>query len=298
VFYPDPHVKRGFTPNFKALQPDNPQATPKLEFRYGEVTVWAGYNFEGKSQMTKQVQLDAITQDERVLVLDLEQHPKITLGRMVRSITAQAFPAQAYIEKSLHWITDKIWLYDTSLNGVVTLDKLIELFTYAAKRFGITQFFLDSLMKLEDVPEDDINAQKKAINVMCEFARVHDTHVHVVAHFKKPSGFNRSLDIMNPPDRYEISGSGKFSDAAFNVILVHRNRFKEDVLSGKREPPEGHTVDYYRDKPDAMMNVDKQKNGESWSGFVKLWWDQESQQVLIAYGDKPRVYLKHHEKFK
>lgn len=304
VFYPDPHVKRGFIPRFRYLQPSNPQEQPKLEFRYGEVSVWAGYNGEGKSQIAKIMQLDAITQDERVMVLDLEQHPKITLHRLVRSITAQQHPSPQYIEKALHWITDKIWLYDTTLNGVVTLERLSELFTYAAKRYGITQFFLDSLMKLEDVPEDDINAQKKAINVLCEIARVQNVHIHIVAHFKKPAAFSRSIDITNPPDRFEISGSGKISDAAFNVILVHRNRFKEDILSGKREIPTDssgrplHTREYYENQPDCIMNVDKQKNGESWSGYVKLWWDQLAQQFLNEKNEKPKVYLKFQEKFK
>jgi hypothetical protein len=52
-------------------------------------------------------------------------------------------------------------------------------------------------------------------------------HVHLVAHSKKPGDRRGEREI---PRRYDIMGSSYISNLAFNVIVVWRNRAKQDRL--------------------------------------------------------------------
>jgi len=286
-FYPDRHSPKGFHPRFHKLLGTGAEDPPKIEFRAGEVTLYGGYNFEGKSQLVKQMMLDAILQNEKVAFVDLEQKPSVTLYRLVKSATASPFPEHGYIQKVIEHFDDKIWVADHQ--GTLTLQEIQDIFGYAVKRFGVKHVFIDSLMCIKDVPSDGYDAQRMAMNIFRGFAQTYDCHVHVVAHFRKPQFQTRNTFVI--PDRYEISGAGDISNLAFNVIIMVRNFPKEKILAEEMDLPKETTIEKIKAQPDAVMRIDKQKNGTNWSGNIGLFWHSESMQYLDNADKNPYIYV-------
>ena len=60
------------------------QAREAFAFRPGEVTLWAGQNGHGKTQIVSQVVLSLMGQEEKVVVGSFEMKPGTTLAMMCR----------------------------------------------------------------------------------------------------------------------------------------------------------------------------------------------------------------------
>lgn len=227
-----------------------------FEFRKGELTVWTGYNGHGKSLMLSQVMLGLVKQGERFCVFSGEMAPVRQLKRMVKQATGLDRPTIQFIDEVGRWVQDRIWLFD--LVGSATVDRLLQVFQYANRRYGIAHFVIDSLM-MTDVPEDgpgSMSAQKDAIRKLCDFAKRHGVHMHLVAHPRK------GIDESKGPGKMDVAGSSKITDGADNVFTVWSAR--KDEASDDNDP----------DKPDAKLELHKQRNGEvqhftQWLYFVK-----------------------------
>ena len=219
-----------------------------FEFRGGELTVWTGINGHGKSLMLGQVLIGLIHQGERVCVFSGEMVPAAQAKRFVRQCTGLARPTPQYIDAVGEWLRDRMWLFNVS--GSATIDRLLEVFRYAARRYGVSQVVIDSLM-MTDVPEDGpgaFTAQKIAVQRLAGFAKQHRCHVHLVAHPRK------GRDEREAPGKLDVAGSGKITDGADNVFSVWSAR-KDD------SQPEDKGDDG-RPKPDALLELQKQRNGD------------------------------------
>lgn len=261
-----------------------------IQFRPGEVTCWGGANGNGKSLVTGQVGLSLCAQDEKVGLASFEMKPIKSLERMGRQWSGQnpmdpAFAgspeAQAALEDLYEqfrdWTDNRLWLYDQQ--GTVTANQVAAVVRYCAKEKGITQFFVDSLMKCVQ-GEDDYNGQKSFVDELTCIARDYSMHIHLVHHIKKPPTEDHK------PNKYDYKGSGAITDQVDNVISVWRNKAKE------RKAEEGKAVD---DKePDALLICDKQRNGD-WEGSIGLWYDRASQQFVGGPYDGPLVMCRHPE---
>ena len=230
-----------------------------FEFRPGEMTVWTGYNGHGKSLLLSQVLLGLMQQDQRVVVFSGEMTPERQLKRMVKQATGLDRPTPAYIDAVGAWITDRLWLFNVV--GSSGLDRLLQVFTYANKRYGATQFVIDSLM-MTDVPEDgpgSMTAQKDAMRKMCDFGKRQGCHLHLVAHPRK------GRDESGAPGKLDVAGSSKITDGADNVFTVWSARRDESV-----------PVD--ADEPDARLELQKQRNGDAQHYKAALWFCKDAQQ--------------------
>lgn len=257
------------------------EKTHKLvQFRPGEVTLWAGVNGQGKSMMTGLCAMSLCTQGERVCVASFEMKPKRTIERMARQWSGenphsewaqQAAALDSFrdlYEQFRDWCRN-LWLYDQQ--GTVNSEKLVAVLKYAANELSITHFFIDSLMKcVRD--EDDYNAQKALVDELTAIARDTGMHIHLVHHIRKLSSEDQE------PDKHDVKGSGAITDQVDNVLLVWRNKRKENEIAA------GKTVS--ADTPDARLICAKQRNGE-WEGRIALWYHRESQQYLASPGDQP-----------
>ena len=135
------------------------------------------------------------------------------------------------------------------------------MFGYANKRYGATQFVIDSLM-MTDVPEDgpgSMTAQKDAMRKMCDFGKRNGCHVHLVAHPRK------GRDESGAPGKLDVAGSSKITDGADNVFTVWSARRDE------AEPASG-------DEPDARLELQKQRNGDIQHYKTALWFCHGAQQ--------------------
>jgi len=249
-----------------------------FDFRPGEFTIWAGQNGHGKSLVTGQVAMSFITQGETVCIASFEMKPVGTLQRMARMYSgmnpfAPEFQSneghesidQIYDEFS-DWTDGKLWLYDQT--GSIETDRVIGMVRYCAKELKIKQIFVDNLAKcIKD--EDDYNAQKNFIDQMASIAKDHNCHIHIVHHLKKPP------KETDRPDKSDVKGSGSIVDQPDNLMLVWRNKAKEeDRKTGINKKTE---------EPDQFIFCRKQRNFEG-SGegepTIALWFHADSSLFL------------------
>lgn len=233
-----------------------------FEFRPGELSVWTGYNGHGKSLLLAQVLLGLMAQGERVVVFSGEMTPERQLKRMVKQVTGLDRPTPDFIDAVGEWFTDKLWLFN--LVGSATIDRLLQVFLYANKRYGNRHFVIDSLM-MTDVPEDGpgaMTAQKEAVRKMCDFARKNGIHLHLVAHPRK------GKDETGAPGKLDVAGSSKITDGADNVFTVWSARRDENTEA--------------TDEPDAKLELQKQRNGEIQHFKLSLWFVKSAQQFSTS----------------
>ncbi|MFK0377833.1 toprim domain-containing protein [Pandoraea sp. NPDC090278] len=229
-----------------------------FELRPGEVTVWTGYNGHGKSLLLNQVLVGLMFQGERVCVFSGEMKPDRQGQRVAKQLGGLKRPTLEYLDHMAAWLGDRMWLFD--LLGTASIDRLISVFTYGFKRYGIRQFVIDSLM-MTDVLEDGhgaMSSQKEAMRKITAFARQMGVHVHLVAHPRKGQDEKRS------PGKMDVSGSSKITDAADNVFAVWSAQKEADDLS--------------TDQPDATLTLWKQRNGDMQHRSLWLFFNREAQQ--------------------
>ena len=235
-----------------------------FEFRPGELSVWTGYNGHGKSLMLSQVLLGLMAQGERVTVFSGEMTPERQLKRVVKQATGLDRPTMKYIDAVGEWVTDKLWFFNVV--GSAGIDRLLQVFLYANKRYGMRHFVIDSLM-MTDVPEDgpgSMTAQKEAVRKLCDFARRNGCHLHLVAHPRK------GADETKGPGKLDVAGSSKITDGADNVFTVWSARRDEN------DP------DIDPDKPDARLELQKQRNGDTQHYTQHLWFCKSAQQFATS----------------
>ena len=238
--------------------------TASFEFRHGEVTVWTGYNGHGKSLMLSQVELGLVDQGERFMVFSGEMTPERQLKRMAKQAAGLDRPSMQYLDAIGQWVHNRIWLFNVV--GSAGLDRLLAVFLYASKRYGIRHFVIDSLM-MTDVPEDGsgaMTAQKEAMRKMCDFARRNACHLHLVAHPRK------GADESRGPGKLDVAGSSKITDGADNVFTVWSAR--KDENDPDQDP----------DKADAKLELQKQRNGDVQHYTQWLWFNKAAQQFATS----------------
>lgn len=235
-----------------------------FEFRPGELSVWTGYNGHGKSLLLSQVLIGLMQQGERVVVFSGEMTPERQLKRMVKQASGLDMPTSNYIDAIGGWLTDKLWLFNVV--GSAGIDRLLQVFLYANKRYGTRHFVIDSLM-MTDVPEDGagaMTAQKEAMRKLCDFTRRNGCHLHLVAHPRK------GQDEKNGPGKLDVAGSSKITDGADNVFTVWSARKDEN------DP------DVDPDMPDARLELQKQRNGDVQHYRQSLWFVKGAQQFATS----------------
>ncbi|MDR5777359.1 MULTISPECIES: toprim domain-containing protein [unclassified Caballeronia] len=244
-----------------------------FEFRYGEVTVWSGYNGHGKSLLLNQVLIGLLDQGERACVFSGEMTPARQGKRLAKQLGGLDRPSPAYLDHMADWVRDRMWIFD--LVGTASIDRLLIVFTYAFRRYGIRHFVIDSLM-MTDTQSDgpgSITAQKEAMRKLASWARANDTHVHLVAHPRK------GQDEKRTPGKQDVSGAGVITDAADNVFSVWSAQ-KQDVMPGDPEP-------------DGWLELLKQRNGDVQNKRLALFFNREAQQFSTSDSRRAHTYLEY-----
>jgi twinkle protein len=244
-----------------------------FEFRRGEVTLWTGYNGHGKSLLLNQVQIGLMQQGEKFCVFSGEMIPREQGRRMAKQLTGIDRPTAAYLDVARDWIQNRAWIFD--LAETASIGRLLEVFRYAFKRYGISHFVIDSLM-MTDVPEDGagaLSAQKDAMRKIATFSRSNRVHVHLVAHPRKGN------DEKHGPGKMDVAGSSKLTDAVDNVFSVWAD------LKEEGERP---------DMPDAKLELQKQRNGTIQSKKLWLFFNRGCQQYSTDSRRRPHRYVDFH----
>lgn len=241
-----------------------------FEFRLGELTVWTGYNGHGKSLMLNQVLIGVMDQGERICVFSGEMTPERQGKRMAKQLGGVDRPTPQYLDAMCEWLRDRIWLF--ALVGNASIDRLITVFSYAFKRYGIRHFVIDSLM-MTDVLEDGSGAmtsQKEAMRKLTAFARGTGVHVHLVAHPRK------GQDEARAPGKMDVSGSANITNAADNVFSVWSAQKEE----GQQD-----------DTPDSILELFKNRNGEIQHRKLALYFNRACMQFSTSRSRRPFIHV-------
>ena len=240
----------------------------KFRFREGEVTIWSGYNGSGKSLVMGQCAL-WLTEDSSVLIASMEMKGAVTVSRMLRQGFGNRHPTDKFIKEFKNRTESKLWIYDQTDN--VSIEDIMSMIDWAAEKKGIKHIMIDSLMMC-GVNQEIGDSQKAFMAQLCTKAKEFNIHIHLVAHSKKPpQGLKNYI-----PNRYDISGSAKIADLAFNVIIINPNEQK------KRDRQDNRPTAY--DDPDGWFIVDKQRNGE-WTGNFGFFFHSSSLRCTEEYCD-------------
>lgn len=246
-------------------------------FRPSELTIWTGINGHGKSMLLGQIMLDAVAAEQRVCIASMELPGARTLYRLVRQATAMREPSPAYINETMAWLGENLWIFDVL--GSAKTDRILEVFRYAARRYGIQHFVIDSLMKC-GIASDDYRAQKSFVEALCDFKSEYGVHVHLVAHPRK--GESESAK----PDKMDVKGAGEVIDMADSILSVFRNKKKEEEV--EKDDPDERLMN----SPDSILTCHKQRNGE-WEGKIGLWFDKDSFRYTPGSNLTPRRYVQY-----
>jgi twinkle protein len=239
----------------------------KFLVRPGELTIWTGFNGHMKSMVTGFTMLHLMQQGEKVCIASFEMKPRKTLKRMACQAIATRNPTELYVNKFLDQMEGNLFLYDQQ--GETSPERILGVVYYCAEQLGVTQFVIDSLMKVV-ANEDDYNGQKRFISQLCAAAKDLNIHIHLVHHSRKLS------DEAKRPGKQDAKGTGAIVDQTDNFITVYKFPRKE----GKDKDDNGDPL------PTHGLFVDKQRHGE-WEGAFVLWFDDNS----LQFKETPRARL-------
>jgi twinkle protein len=273
TFYPSGGEDPGFVLPFSYLK-------KRFRFRPGELTVWSGTNGHGKSLILSYATIASAFQSERLCIASTEVSPQQWLNRAVKQVTAQERPSVEFIKFAMRWFGQWMWVFNVV--GKSKAERVVEVFEYARKRYGIRQFAIDSLMKL-GFADDDYNGQKNFVEILADYALHNGVHVHLVAHSRKGENESKASRKM------DVKGSGAITDLASNVITIWKNKPKFEELRNvelQGTPPSMDTLE----QPDFVLHFEKQRNGE-WEGKVPLWFRSNCLQFVEDIDDVPRTWI-------
>ena len=147
-----------------------------VKLRPGEVTVWAGINGHGKSQLLGQVCAWGL-KHSKWLIASMEMKPSRTMHRMVRQVSGTSNTSESFVNKFLDWTDDRLWIYDQT--DTVKAERILGMVHYAAKELGINHIIIDSLMKC-GIRKDDMDGQAAFVDRLCWAAKSNNIHIHLV----------------------------------------------------------------------------------------------------------------------
>ena len=226
-------------------------------WRDSELTIWSGRNSAGKSTVLTQVFLFLAEANVKGCIASFEMPVKRYLQWMIRQFTGKAYPDNWQITEFLKWTQGRLYVIN-SLDGL-TPAVLLDTFEYAARRYGVKHFLIDSLMKISFPGKEELKEHKAFINQLTSFAHKFKCHIHLVAHPRKGS---RDSDR---PGKVDIMGTGDITNLADNVLIMHR--------PDEEEREEG--TSNQKIIPDALIYV-KKNRVKGTEGSLKLHFNPDT----------------------
>lgn len=251
---------------------------PKLAFRPGELTIWAGMGGSGKSQLVGQVIAWMLSQGERATIASLEMPMRDTLRRMLTQML-DAEPTWGAANAWAAAMRGRLYLYDQI--DRVPAERILRMVRAAALKLGSTQVVIDSLTKC-GLPQDGngyLTAQTDFVDSLQRTVKHLGIHCHLVVHLRKgEAGSRRTM--------HDIRGASQISDLADNVLILTRDVDKERLLDEAQLTPEhlwepdfSRKVTQAQKRPDAVLQIEKQR-ATGWLGDIRLDYHARSGQFV------------------
>lgn len=223
---------RGTSTHFKGLD-------GHFTWRTGEVSLWTGYNSEGKSKFLKQLLLlksfndnwrHAIFTPEDLPISDVfDDFIHSLIGKNVDKAYVNVMDESEY-RAGFDFIRDKVFIIDPTKP---TLENILERASYLIRRFDVKTVTLDPYNQIwhETAPgeREDLYISRFMASLK-SFAVKHDVCVNLVAHQVTPD-FVKDKNYPKP-NLYKVKGGGTFADKTDNLLFVwrqNRNTNKRDT---------------------------------------------------------------------
>ena len=208
-------------------------------WRTGEVTLWTGYNNEGKSKFLKQLLLlKSFNENWRHAMFSPEELPiedvyddliHSLIGKNVDKAYANVMNESEYMA-GIEFIRDKMFIINPEKP---TLENILEKASYLIRRFDVKTLTIDPYNQVwhEMAPgeREDLYISR-FMAALKTFAVKHDVCVNLVAHQVTPI-VERDKNFPKP-NLYKVKGGGTFSDKVDNLLFVwreNRNTNKKDT---------------------------------------------------------------------
>lgn len=207
--YENPEKRNGFPTLFEKLQ------NTMKGWRPSELTIWTGQNGSGKTTVLNQIMLaHAFANNQRVFIASMEMPVTRLLYWMTLAHT-KVYSREA-VKQFIESLDGSIVLLNR--DDVIDEDTLINVMEFAARKYGIRTFVVDSLMRvgLNLTGQNELEGQKQFTGRLVNFAKAHMAHVHLVAHPRKSA----SDDAI--PGKIDIAGTSNIANLAANVLIMWR----------------------------------------------------------------------------
>lgn len=248
----------------------------RIRFRPSELTIWNGINGHGKTTALNHLSIALLSAGHRILYCSHEMSPERLKVQMIRQACGDGIFSD---ERSKRL---DIRLFEGLLIYIGKKDRN-EAIRYAVRRYGITHVIIDNLTRLSKM--DDYSGQQEIVQGLSDLKDDLGIHIHLVTHARK--GESESLR----PDKFDVRGAGPITDIADNVLTLHRNKEKSDLLS--KTDLELHKLRKLRglvlEDRDATLYVQKQRV-DGWEGSIPLWFDLLSHQFGSSFNFSPVAY--------
>lgn len=249
-----------------------PTGFPSLDYylkgwRKGEVTIWSGNNHAGKSTVLNQVVLFLAQKREKSCIASFELRSARYLKWAVIQAIGHDKPTPAQLMEVFNWLHEYLLIMNTVKK--VDPDEIFEVFEYAARRYGVQHFIIDSLMKINLKGSDKYEKQSDFVARLTDFAKEYQCHCHLVAHSRK------GMSDKEKPGKVDVAGTGDITNLADNVLIAWRPEEREEY------------------EPNMILFIKKNREfGET--GGIKLFFDSQSRRfrcqdqiINFYFGEMP-----------
>src|SRR5699024_9456968 len=107
----------------------------------------------------------SMAKGNRWCVASMEFKPYKLLARMARQACAANQPSSQDKSSLEYFWTDRLWVFD--VQGTAKAQRILEVFEYAYRRYGVRNFLIDSLAKC-GFGEDAYNEQKEFVDKLSD----------------------------------------------------------------------------------------------------------------------------------
>ena len=255
--------------------------TEEIDYRFrpSELIGCVGFSGSGKTMFLGQLSLNAIAQDQKILVASMEMSPKNLLGRMFQQACATPNPTLEYRTKIMEWMAQNLWLYIDNLNPKI--QDLLKCFEYAYRRYGVNVFIIDSLTCM--CSHEDYRKQQEIVEQIVQFKNAFNCTVFLVTHSRKQEDESRA------PGKFDVKGSGAITDLADSFFSIWKNKKKTEHMQICRLTGEEPNPDVAK-QWDVQVNILKNRNGQ-YEGRIGFEFHDETCQYLDSRAARPRKYI-------
>lgn len=185
-------------------------------WRDGELTIIHGHNGSGKSTIINQEILFQIGKGHKICMLSLELPPKRYLSWMCQQHVRAEYITDENINTAFNFFGDNLIIVNHV--GEITRENLFDIFRFAARKYSIKFFVLDSMMRVKFDFRHELIDQKNFIDDCKNFAMEFNGHFFLIAHPRKGQSDNSKPNIS------DILGTSNIGNVCDNILAMWRSK--------------------------------------------------------------------------